>query len=727
MVKFGTFTGTVQKISPTGEVEETQVFKEGTKVRTFSGGGGGGTTPVRSPEEAAQIVAETPEEEEEAPTRRTGELTTQESTALIRREQIRREAQESGQALTRLQLERRLGGGRGVSALRSARRKGFRVIQSPTPEPTPTERPRLLRRKPLPQREDVQVRQTLLGARERDEPVETGVIFLRPEEARVISGESQEREFTRAEREAGVTRFVVPETGAEFLITGRPRRREIFPRAARERLIGIGVPGRPLPLITARQIATQVERIPKVGRIAAAFIPTTPGEVAIDVALIRLGTAIRIFRAGRRARQLQKVTFIGLEQTVTRGRIITRAAFEIGGRRIRAGQVAAITERIARVGSTQLTRTATIGAVGRRITFPLGRQILVRTRPFLARQISAIREGTLIARLSVRGVDIRIPLARAFKQVGVGVVRTTRGILGRRIGVEPFFGISAGVLERRLTLAVSRGRGALGQFVSGGIIFRRQAIRRVAEVGVRGIPIAARVTRRGVPIVAREIPIPRAAPLARLLSAQALTDVQQAVGAAVRQAPITPIVPAVFPRARVGAVTKVIRQITTQAQIPVAVPRITAIQRARPVQALRLRQAQRQRTRTIAVTSQIVTQAERQASRLGQRLITPQLERQIQRRALQFRIPTPTAITPRIITPIVIPLIPPIVPPPIAFPLLRGRPLAAPRRRRKRIEELIFVPSFTAAELGITAVLSEKQLKRIARFPGVGIRPIPIR
>ena len=60
-------------------------------------------------------------------------LTRTERSALVKREQIRLDAKRRGKGFTRLEVRRRLGGGTGVVALRSARRKGFRVI---------TERPR---------------------------------------------------------------------------------------------------------------------------------------------------------------------------------------------------------------------------------------------------------------------------------------------------------------------------------------------------------------------------------------------------------------------------------------------------------------------------------------------------------------------------------------------------------------------------------------------------------
>ncbi len=85
--------------------------------------------------------------------------------------------------------------------------------------------------------------------------------------------------------------------------------RDFFFGATGERFIGVGIPGIPMPLITARKIKTELQEVPgKVGfpaRVTAELIPTTPGEVAIT------GGAAALFPA------LPKVIQIGAGAVVT--------------------------------------------------------------------------------------------------------------------------------------------------------------------------------------------------------------------------------------------------------------------------------------------------------------------------------------------------------------------------------------------------------------------------
>lgn len=371
------------------EVEAQQSIP--TRFRTFSGGGGGTTTTTTTtptpPVSQEPILIETtltPKEQQQG-------LTLPEKVAILRRERIKQQALERGRGFTRLTVERKLGGGRGVRELRRGRRRGFRAVRRPVPKPEEQAVPSApLQSLRLTEREKFR-RQSL--------PFEIREIQVTPREqieARMLLPPRERIKFAFRSAGKGAEVRGGIRAGLEIVSIGAEKLR-------------IDVSG---PIVSSRFIEDVI--------ILSAF---SPASITSTTAVIE------------RAMTPTLVSFAGVQQVIKGDIILTRTAFQT----VRAGEfqkgVALATTRFATVeGGVVFTTVGKGVTFTRTIKFPSAVTSLRINRRFISGEVGLAKQvGRVVIQRGIGG--FRTTSEKALTKFLSESVSATRGQTTGSIGI----------------------------------------------------------------------------------------------------------------------------------------------------------------------------------------------------------------------------------------------------------------------------------------------------
>lgn len=445
--------------------------------------------------------------------------------------------------------------------------------------------------------------------------------------------------------------------------------------------------------------------------------------IAQDVAIFGLFEGAGVLRTTaqlqRTLPQVQRVKFRGIEQESQVGLTKTIATFEAQtGER---GIVKALTKSQITDEGIQKSLTFAVGKTGRpAVRVPSAEPVLLQERQFigLQRAISRPKEiditrGIVTLRTEgfeqiIKGVVAKSPKGTVIER---GLEFPTGKIISRiRRGteIEKFVGAARGFARDETTFLFGKTISPRGEVLSAG------KIQRLTKVPDTEITVA-RVPRQFRP-----------AQISLQIEKKIQSDLSGLISASLPKIVKTPSVTARIAPAGIRPITRVTtRQVTRPTQISKSIQNIEKQATADVTKTLtvprvevRTRAAIRQQAKQRQISEQIVNQVSKIESRTQQRRLT----------VLRLRVKSeaePTIKLPPLITisPIKYPIIPII---PIDFKRRRRR--KKEREFRPAIAERIFIPSFTAQQLGITKLVEAKDIERATSKleSGIKLRPIPI-
>lgn len=399
---------------------QTGLSERGVSVKSGTSTGVSRGAATGRPKNAAEIAAEKAAEkaavaeELEARTRKEDDFSKEEKKALLERELLRREAKRRGRGFGRLEVQKRLGGGKGISSLRTGtsrareieRQTGRKILQ------------------PLKKGGRTVTTTKELPPRQQKVPIPTQIKNKTPKFSSIIAGGISK--LTGRTKEEELRRGSIL-----FEKAGKPSR---LPEEGKP--FGDVVKSGNLPAIV-RSTFTQAGRgIFKVATTLTGQKPTPSQQIKGGQLVGRtllFSTALPPTTAQIQKQFIPtKVTFVGAQQTVgQKGATITQVGFQAQkGREITKGIARGITGVRPDAKGTRFLTVTTGGRVRTGVTFPTG-----KIQPRLTQKFQSIQAGRTIQ--GKRNLFLQVGAGRVKQQgftdfISVGIGQRGKGVIAFR-------------------------------------------------------------------------------------------------------------------------------------------------------------------------------------------------------------------------------------------------------------------------------------------------------